>query len=121
DRAALLTGDIEKAGEADLIKTSKGRLRADLLKVPHHGSDTSSTPPFLEAVAPSIAFISSGVRNRFDHPRATTLENLELAGIFTLRTDELGSLSWHTDGRNQWISASDSAIVDSWKVAKRTT
>ncbi len=118
-RSALLTGDIEKAGEADLLATRRGRLRADLLKVPHHGSDTSSTPPFLEAVAPSVAFISSGVRNRFDHPRSSTLRNLDRRGILTLRTDLLGSLSWHTDGRNQWTTASDSAIVSSWKVATR--
>lgn len=117
-RSALLTGDIEKAGEAALLKTNSEKLRSDLLKVAHHGSDTSSTEPFLEAARPSVAFISSGVRNRYEHPRPSTLEKLHRAGIFTLRTDRLGSLTWHTDGENQWISASDSAIVNSWKMVK---
>jgi competence protein ComEC len=117
-RAALLTGDIEKAGEADLLKTSPQRLRADFLKVAHHGSDTSSTGAFLNAAKPSVAFISSGVRNRFEHPRPSTLSKLASEGIFTLRTDRLGSLTWHTDGEAQWLSASDSAIVSSWKMLK---
>lgn len=117
-RSALLTGDIEKAGEAALLKNNPEKLRSDLLKVAHHGSDTSSTEPFLKAARPSVAFISSGVRNRFEHPRPSTLEKLHRAGIFTLRTDRLGSLTWHTDGEKQWISASDSAIVSSWKMVK---
>lgn len=117
-RAALLTGDIEKEGEAALLRTNPEKLRADFLKVAHHGSDTSSTEPFLRAARPKVAFISSGVRNRYDHPRGSTLQNLAEAGIFTLRTDRLGSLTWHTDGQEQWISASDAAIVSWWKTGR---
>jgi competence protein ComEC len=114
-RSALLTGDVEKEGEAIILKSHRHLLRADLLKVAHHGSDTSSTPPFVEAVDPQFAFISSGVRNRFNHPRPQTLTTLERHGILTLRTDQLGSLTWRTDGQKQWISASDSAIVSAWR------
>ncbi len=120
ERSALLTGDIEKEGEADLLAHRRQDLQADLLKVAHHGSDTSSTPPFLDAVRPSVAFISSGVRNRYEHPRPSTLRNLESRNIFTLRTDQWGSLTWHTDGQNQWTSACDSAIVSPWTKAKQT-
>jgi competence protein ComEC len=113
-RRALLTGDIERDAEAALLREAPEKLRTDFLKVAHHGSDTSSTAPFLKAARPTIAFISSGVRNRYDHPRKSTLQNLAEAGIFTLRTDRLGSLTWHTDGRAQWLSASDVGWVSSW-------
>lgn len=117
-RTALLTGDIERDAEAALVKVAPKKLRTDLLKVAHHGSDTSSTQPFLEAARPAIAFISSGVRNRYDHPRRSTLENLAEIGAFTLRTDRLGSLTWHTDGKHQWLSASDADLVDSWRAER---
>lgn len=97
-RRALFTGDIEAEGEARLVRTAADRLVADLFKVPHHGSHTSSSRELLEHVRPSLAVISSGVRNRFDHPRAVTLERLASHGIVALRTDRLGSVSWATDG-----------------------
>jgi competence protein ComEC len=95
---ALLTGDIEKATESHLVATQASRLSADLLKVGHHGSHTSSTPAFIQAVSPQVAFISSGVRNRFDHPRAETLETLNSAKVKVFRSDDSGSLSWRSDG-----------------------
>lgn len=109
NRAALLTGDLEKRGEALLLQHDRARLKADLLKVAHHGSDTSSTPEFLAAVAPEIAFISCGVRNRFRHPRPQTLHNLSAAGIETLRTDRQGSLSWSSDGDTIFVRTFDTS------------
>lgn len=99
--SALLTGDIERRAEALLVEKYRGRLQADLLKVPHHGSDTSSTPAFLQAVQPTLALISSGIRNRFRHPRRSTLLGLSRLSVATLRTDQLGSISWQSDG-SKW-------------------
>jgi competence protein ComEC len=109
ERSALFTGDIEVRGEASLLQEHAPRLNSDLLKVPHHGSDTSSSRALLDAVSPSFAIISSGVRNRFDHPRRSTLAALGRTfddhgrPTQTLRTDELGSISWSTNGRDQII------------------
>ena len=103
-RAALFTGDAEHAEENDLLALDPARLRADLLKVGHHGSATSTTVPFLEAVSPSAAVISSGVRNRFGHPRPSTLEHLEQHGVGIARTDRGGEWRWETDGTSIEIS-----------------
>jgi len=74
-RALLLTGDIEAHAEAALV-VSRSPLRADILKVPHHGSRTSSSEVFLTAVAPTIAVISAGAVNPFGHPHAETVTRL---------------------------------------------
>lgn len=102
DRAILFVGDAEHAEEQELIARlgAIGGLRADVLKVGHHGSRTSSSPAFLAAVSPSVAVVSSGVRNRFGHPHAPTLESLAFAGARILRTDRHGSIVVRTDGRS---------------------
>jgi competence protein ComEC len=97
-RSALLVGDAEQAEEATLLATSRDRLHADLLKVGHHGSRTSSGPAFLEAVSPELAVISCGVRNRFGHPHPTALAALEAHGVQLVRTDRGGEVVWSTDG-----------------------
>ena len=96
-RAALLVGDTERAAEARLLATPE-RLRADVLKLGHHGSRTSTSPPFLAAVAPTIGVVSVGVRNRFGHPHPSTLATLAAAGVPLLRTDRGGAVVWATDG-----------------------
>jgi competence protein ComEC len=89
--SALLTGDAGAATERDLA--DKRRLvRADLLKVGHHGSRTSTTPLLLEAVRPRIAIVSCGRENRFGHPASATLRNLASFGARTFRTDRLSDL-----------------------------
>jgi competence protein ComEC len=98
ERAVLLTGDAEHLEEAELIRAHGSRLRADLLKVGHHGSRTSSTPAFVTAVNPTISTISCGVRNRFGHPHAETLATLGRKGVLALRLDRTGSVIWQTDG-----------------------
>ncbi len=97
-RSFLLTGDAEAAEEADLVSRSLSKLRADVLKVGHHGSRTSSGAALLAAVQPTFSTISCGVRNRFGHPHPTTLAQLSARGIAALRTDRMGSLSFATDG-----------------------
>jgi competence protein ComEC len=72
-----------------------------VLKVPHHGGDTSLTTPFLEAVNPELAIISVGADNRFGHPDEVTVEKLE--GIATYRTDQDGSVELITDGARYWL------------------
>ena len=89
--AALLSGDAEVAEES-LIATHQPS--AQLLKVNHHGSLTSSTPAFLNAVHPSYAVISVGEQNRFGHPRREVLERLEQAHVRTFRTDMLGLVTF---------------------------
>ncbi len=89
----LFTGDIEAAAQATLMAETS--VRADVLKVPHHGSKTSS-PGFLRAVGASVAVISVGEDNQFGHPHAETLAALE--GSMVLRTDVDGRVTIETDG-----------------------
>lgn len=97
-RAALLVGDAEHAEEASVLARAAGALHADLLKVGHHGSRTSSSPPFLAAVGATDAVVSCGVRNRFGHPHRAALDALAAAGLRVHRTDRGGSVVWETDG-----------------------
>jgi competence protein ComEC len=98
DRAVLLSGDAEHDQEAHLVQRYGRGLRADLLKVGHHGSRTSSSPALLAAVTPSVATISCGVRNRFGHPHPVALGALDAAGVQVHRLDRTGSVLWWTDG-----------------------
>jgi competence protein ComEC len=88
----LLTGDIERTAEAVLLSTFEN-LKADILLVPHHGSRTSSTAPFIAAVAPRWAIVTAGYRNRFGHPNAEVLERYARAGARVARTDLEGAVS----------------------------
>jgi competence protein ComEC len=96
----LLTGDIGKADERRLA--SRGvDLQADVLKVAHHGSGTSSSDEFLDRVKPHLAVISVGEANRFGHPDARTLARLD--GLPVFRTDEDGDIVVSTDGTSVWV------------------
>jgi competence protein ComEC len=81
-----------------LLRRARDRLRADVLKVGHHGSRTSSSPAFVAAVGPSEAVISAGCRNRFGHPHPSTLATLSAAGARIWRTDRDGAVVVTTDG-----------------------
>ena len=79
DFSFLFTGDIEKIAEQELLKTlDKNELKSTILKVAHHGSKTSTTQQFLEAVKPQIVLIGVGENNKFGHPNKEVLERLEL-------------------------------------------
>ncbi len=97
-RSFLFVGDAEHFEEAALL--AHGGLRADVLKVGHHGSRTSSSAAFIAAVAPSEAVISVGSRNRFGHPNPLTLETLAAAHVRAWRTDLEGEIRIETDGEN---------------------
>jgi competence protein ComEC len=92
-RALLLAGDIEAAQETALLATAPGSLRADVLLAPHHGSGTSSTPAFLQAVQPSVGIFQVGYRNRYKHPKKAVYERYGTLGIERLRTDTDGALT----------------------------
>jgi competence protein ComEC len=92
-RRVLLTGDIERRAEYLLLdRYGRDELRADLLKVAHHGSRTSTTSAFLEAVKPRLALISAGVNNLYYHPAPDVVERLEEHGARVLRTDQSGMI-----------------------------
>jgi competence protein ComEC len=101
-RSFLLTGDIERRGEAGLVDAYDD-LRADVLKVAHHGSRTSSNQPFLDSARPSFAIISAGADNTYRHPHEEVLARLEQRGVAVLRTDRHGLISVRTDGRQLWV------------------
>lgn len=88
----LLTGDIERAAERELVHRSPGLLAADALLVPHHGSATSSSAEFVKQVAPRYAVFAVGYRNRFGHPREDVLGRYRDTGSTLLRTDTGGAI-----------------------------
>ena len=94
-RRVLFTGDVEADGEADLVaaRGPSGALRADVVKVPHHGSPTSSSPALVRAVHPRVAVISCGPLNRFHFPSPEVVARWRAAGARVLRTDHDGSVT----------------------------
>lgn len=90
---ALLTGDIEAPAEQALVERVGTGLRADVLVVPHHGSNTSSTAPFLANVDPALALVSAGWHNRWDFPRLPVLRRLAQAQARVLNTANQGALT----------------------------
>jgi competence protein ComEC len=101
----LLVGDAEQAEEAWLNEHSKTNLHADVLKVGHHGSSTSSTDAFLAAVNPALAVISVGADNLYGHPSADVLAGLSRVGARTMRTDLSGTIVVRSDGKRITMEA----------------
>jgi len=95
----LFTGDAEKEAEAEIVRSYGSFLRSDVLKVAHHGSESSTSGEFLGAVRPSLALISAGLRNRFGHPSPPLLRRLREAGAAVIRTDAHGAVLLASDGR----------------------
>ena len=93
----LLTGDIEAAQEAALVRRAASALRSDWLLVPHHGSRTSSTPAFLAAVAPQQAVVQAAYRSRFGHPAPDVLARYAARGVPVWRSDQCGALTLKAD------------------------
>ena len=109
----LLMGDAEQGEEERLVAAYGDSLRADVLKVGHHGSNTSTTPDFLARVRPRVALISVGAGNMYGHPSASVLRALTAAGAAVLRTDLEGSIVCRTDGRTLEVEEAG----DRWRVA----
>jgi competence protein ComEC len=108
----LLTGDAESEEESWLLARYPDDLRADVLKVAHHGSRTSSAEAFLDAVRPRVALISVGRGNRYGHPDEGVLRRFGARSVEVLRTDDDGTITVQSDGRSIWVRARGSF----WKV-----
>jgi competence protein ComEC len=96
---ALLMGDAERSLEYQLLFSGMN-LKSDILKVGHHGSKTSTSDEFLQAVLPRFAIISVGKKNRYGHPYQEVMDILEKFGVKTLRTDLVGSVIIKSDREN---------------------
>lgn len=89
----LFTGDIEVESEKELEQVYGKKLKADILKIAHHGSKTSSREKFIKLVSPKIALIGVGENNKFGHPADITLERLEKENVKVYRADQMGEIS----------------------------
>lgn len=98
-RAFLLTGDIERQAESALLNNG-GNLAADLVKVPHHGSRTSSTPDLIEATQAKYVVFSVGRNSPFGHPHPEVVERWRASGAAVMTTGERGTVSVSTDGKD---------------------
>jgi competence protein ComEC len=93
DASMLLTGDIERAAEEAILRMNPSSVRSDVLLVPHHGSRSSSSREFIDAVAPRWAVVPVGYRSRFGHPAREVLQRYQDAGAEVLRTDRDGAVT----------------------------
>jgi competence protein ComEC len=116
DVRMLLVGDAERAEEEWLLARDPSALRADILKVGHHGSSTSSTEAFLSAVAPRVALVSVGNGNVYHLPKEEVLRRIAGHGAQVLRTDRLGTIVARTDGQRIEIEAAG----DRWELPRRS-
>jgi competence protein ComEC len=99
ERVLLLTGDIEMAGENGMLQAGED-LRADVVKVAHHGSRTSSTARVIAAADPRFAIISVGQTSIFGHPNRDVVERWKASGAEVLTTGESGTITATTDGQD---------------------
>ena len=103
DVRILFTGDIGRKVELQLVESGEGST-AEIVKVPHHGSKTSSSAEFLDAVRPQYAIFSLGQRNRYRFPSKGVVERYSERGCRILRTDQLGAIRLRTDGQRCWVT-----------------
>ncbi len=111
DTSFLLAGDAEEEAEEDMLESGE-ELKADVYKASHHGSKSSNTEEFMEAVRPEYAVISCGEDNTYGHPHAQTLNTFRSMGIKVFRTDEQGAIIIKSDGKELTFNCSPS---ESWK------
>ncbi|MEO8836912.1 MAG: DNA internalization-related competence protein ComEC/Rec2, partial [Caldimonas sp.] len=97
-RSVLLAGDIEREQEAALVESQGDAVRSDVLVVPHHGSKTSSSALFLDAVRPSLAIVQAGYRNRFGHPAADVVARYRERGVRVVASPACGAWQWRAGG-----------------------
>lgn len=108
----LLTGDIEKEAELDLLNIIPKKLKSDVLTVPHHGSKTSSTPDFIAVVAPSFSVFTVGYLNRFGHPKSLVIERYQALGSQMYRSDYDGAIVLNFMNN---VGATNKVSVASWR------
>lgn len=105
----LLTGDAEAVSEKQMVSSGQ-ELKSTLLKVGHHGSQSSTSAAFLKAVSPKYAVISVGAGNDYGHPDPDTLARLDQAGVKVYRTDEAGTIVATSDGKTITLNKNASVI-----------
>jgi competence protein ComEC len=119
-RSALLTGDIEAPQEAALLQRHGAALHSDVLLVPHHGSRTSSTAAFIDAVAPEVAVVQAAYRSRYGHPAPDVMQRYADRGIAIVRSDRCGAWTQPAEGaaacerlaaRRYWHHRVDGALL----------
>ena len=115
----LFAGDIETEAEADL-KSLGDKLKADVIKVAHHGSNSSSSIDFLTMVNPKYAVISCGQGNRYGHPNQETLDELKQENIELYRTDLQGTITCQSDGHTIIFRTEKSTSNDMFKAPEKT-
>ena len=96
----LFAGDIMAEAERELVDLAGADLASNVLLVPHHGSRTSSSKPFLSSVEPDVAVISVGWKNRFRFPHPSVLDAYDKIGCRIFRTDQNGAVMLKTDGKH---------------------
>jgi competence protein ComEC len=105
----LFTGDAERPSEAALLRDARDQLASTILKVGHHGSATSSSPPFLAAIHPQVAVYSAGRGNSYGHPHQETIRALAAAGATIYGTDRNGTVVVTTDGTSYTVTTERSS------------
>lgn len=116
----VFTGDAETESESDIVNNGID-ISADVLKLGHHGSSTSSSIPFLEAVKPTYAIISCGKDNSYGHPHKETVTKLNDYNIQTFRTDEQGTIIATSDGTNITWNCEPSTTIQNASVSSQQT
>ncbi|NFO86301.1 MBL fold metallo-hydrolase [Clostridium botulinum] len=100
DTSFLFTGDAEKEVENEILLDSNNNIRSDVIKIGHHGSSTSSSKSFIEKVNPSIAIISVGADNKFNHPNKSTIDCLTKNNVKIYQTNKENTIILSSDGHN---------------------
>ncbi|NFI57046.1 MBL fold metallo-hydrolase [Clostridium botulinum] len=100
DTSFLFTGDAEKEVENEILLDLNNNIRSDVIKIGHHGSSTSSSKSFIEKVNPSIAIISVGTDNKFNHPNKSTIDCLTKSNIKIYQTNKENTIILSSDGHN---------------------
>ncbi|MCX6792707.1 MAG: ComEC/Rec2 family competence protein [Candidatus Falkowbacteria bacterium] len=109
DMDFLLMGDAEKPVEEELLVNEKNNLNAEVIKLGHHGADTSSTEEFLKSVKPTLALISVGKDNSYGHPSPLIMKRLERLGIKSYLTEDSGTIHLETDGH--WLKSDQACLI----------
>lgn len=127
DKSFLFTGDAEKINEEEMIEKYGSSLKSHVLKVGHHGSNTSTSEEFIEKVVPDYAVISVGKDNSYGHPSALVIQRLQNHGVKIYRTDLQGTIIARSDGQqilfnqdpvNQNITGNHGIIIESVDLVK---
>ena len=116
DVRMLFMGDAERPEEEWLLEHERSELHADVLKVGHHGSKTSSSEPFLDAVSPRLALVSVGAGNTYHLPTPDVLRRIAAHGAQVLRTDLVGPIVARTDGNRVFVETAG----DTWELPTRS-